>query len=300
MKWPSLSGGPVVEVCAVAKRDLKAGEILDDYGMYMTYGEAVNADEMCRGRYLPEGLVEGCKLMRDVRKDAGDHVRKRRASARPARRHTAGRTIPAFPGRQLAGGSSENPRLTPIMKVVLFCGGLGCAMREYSEALPKPMVPIGYRPILWHVMKYYAHYGHKDFILCLGYKADAIKKYFLKYNECVSNDFVLSKGGKNVELLRQRHPRLEHHVRRHRAHGEHRAEAEGRPEALEGRGDVPGKLHRRPFGCASSGRDRCVQTQRQHRLFRRGETAGQLSSHQCGFEAGSSGASSTSASPERG
>lgn len=87
------------------------------------------------------------------------------------------------------------------MKVVLFCGGLGMRMREYSEMLPKPMVPIGYRPILWHVMRYYAHYGHKDFILCLGYKADIIKKYFLEYNECVSNDFVLSNGGKNVELL---------------------------------------------------------------------------------------------------
>src|SRR5438552_4544918 len=87
------------------------------------------------------------------------------------------------------------------MKVVLFCGGLGMRMREYSEALPKPMVAIGYRPILWHVMKYYAHYGHKDFILCLGYKADVIKKYFLDYDECVSNDFVLSRGGKNVELL---------------------------------------------------------------------------------------------------
>jgi glucose-1-phosphate cytidylyltransferase len=74
-------------------------------------------------------------------------------------------------------------------------------MREYSEAVPKPMVPIGYRPILWHVMKYYAHYGHKDFILCLGYKADVIKSYFLEYNECVTNDFVLSEGGKNVELL---------------------------------------------------------------------------------------------------
>jgi glucose-1-phosphate cytidylyltransferase len=87
------------------------------------------------------------------------------------------------------------------MKVVLFCGGLGMRMREYSEAVPKPMVPIGYRPILWHVMKYYAHYGHKDFILCLGYKADVIKDYFLNYNECVSNDFVLSRGGKNLELL---------------------------------------------------------------------------------------------------
>lgn len=88
------------------------------------------------------------------------------------------------------------------MKVVLFCGGLGMRMREYSEMLPKPMVPIGYRPILWHVMRYYAHYGHRDFVLCLGYKADIIKNYFLEYNECLSNDFVLSNGGKNVELLK--------------------------------------------------------------------------------------------------
>jgi glucose-1-phosphate cytidylyltransferase len=87
------------------------------------------------------------------------------------------------------------------MKVVLFCGGLGTRMREYSETIPKPMVPIGYRPIIWHVMKYYAHYGHKDFILCLGCKADVIKNYFLTYDECISNDFVLSGGGKNVELL---------------------------------------------------------------------------------------------------
>jgi predicted homoserine dehydrogenase-like protein len=63
-------GGPVVEVCAVAKRDLKAGEVLDDYGMYKTYGEAVNTGEMSNGRYLPEGLVEGCKLKRDISKDA--------------------------------------------------------------------------------------------------------------------------------------------------------------------------------------------------------------------------------------
>ena len=63
-------GGPVVEVCAVAKRELKAGEVLDDYGMYMTYGEAVNADEMCRKHYLPEGLVEGCILVRDIPKDS--------------------------------------------------------------------------------------------------------------------------------------------------------------------------------------------------------------------------------------
>jgi glucose-1-phosphate cytidylyltransferase len=86
------------------------------------------------------------------------------------------------------------------MKVVLFCGGLGLRIRD-SEDIPKPMVQIGYRPVLWHVMKYYAHFGHKDFILCLGYRADAIKKYFLDYNECASNDFVLSGGGRKVELL---------------------------------------------------------------------------------------------------
>jgi glucose-1-phosphate cytidylyltransferase len=87
------------------------------------------------------------------------------------------------------------------MKVALFCGGQGLRMREFSETIPKPMVNIGYRPILWHVMKYYAHYGHKDFILCLGHGADFIKNYFLNYNECISNDFVLSKGGKNLRLF---------------------------------------------------------------------------------------------------
>ena len=87
------------------------------------------------------------------------------------------------------------------MKVVLFCGGFGTRLREYSEIIPKPMVNIGYRPILWHVMKYYAYYGHNDFILCLGYKADYIKNYFLNYNEALSNDFVLTQGGKNLELL---------------------------------------------------------------------------------------------------
>src|SRR4051794_4741024 len=88
-----------------------------------------------------------------------------------------------------------------MMKVVLFCGGLGLRMREASEALPKPMVPIGNRPVLWHVMKYYAHFGHTDFILCLGYKAEVIKDYFLSYKEELSNDFVLTQGGQSVELL---------------------------------------------------------------------------------------------------
>jgi glucose-1-phosphate cytidylyltransferase len=87
------------------------------------------------------------------------------------------------------------------MKVVLFCGGLGMRLRQAGEDMPKPMVPIGYRPILWHLMKYYAHFGHKDFILCLGYRADAIKKYFLSYEETISNDFVLSAGGRQVDLM---------------------------------------------------------------------------------------------------
>jgi glucose-1-phosphate cytidylyltransferase len=86
------------------------------------------------------------------------------------------------------------------MKVVLFCGGLGTRLREYSDTVPKPMVNIGYRPILWHIMKYYAHYGHKDFILCLGYRGDLIRQYFLTYDECISNDFVLSNGGRDVHL----------------------------------------------------------------------------------------------------
>jgi len=86
------------------------------------------------------------------------------------------------------------------MKVVLFCGGLGLRLRDYADHVPKPMVSIGYRPILWHVMKYFAHFGHKDFILCLGYRGDLIKQYFLNYDECLSNDFVLSKGGKRLEL----------------------------------------------------------------------------------------------------
>ena len=86
------------------------------------------------------------------------------------------------------------------MKVVLFCGGLGLRIRDYSESIPKPLVPIGQRPMLWHVMKYYSHYGHNEFILCLGHQGEAIKRFFLNYDECLSNDFVFSEGGKKVML----------------------------------------------------------------------------------------------------
>lgn len=87
------------------------------------------------------------------------------------------------------------------MKVVLFCGGQGLRMRGAADGLPKPMVPLGRRPLLWHVMRYYAHYGHKDFILCLGHGGEAIKEYFVADQEWRSNDFVLAPGGSGPELL---------------------------------------------------------------------------------------------------
>jgi glucose-1-phosphate cytidylyltransferase len=87
------------------------------------------------------------------------------------------------------------------MKVVIFCGGLGVRMGEETQRIPKPMITVGKRPILWHIMKWYAQWGHEEFVLCLGYKAETVKQYFLAYNEALSNDFVLSNGGKDVELL---------------------------------------------------------------------------------------------------
>jgi glucose-1-phosphate cytidylyltransferase len=88
-----------------------------------------------------------------------------------------------------------------VMKVVLFCGGLGTRIREYSETIPKPMIPVGHQPILWHVMQYYSQYGHRDFILCLGYKANIIKDFFLSYKPQAFADCVVSGFGSKVELL---------------------------------------------------------------------------------------------------
>ncbi|MCV7178482.1 glycosyltransferase family protein [Mycolicibacterium sphagni] len=86
------------------------------------------------------------------------------------------------------------------MKVVLFCGGYGMRMRNsVHDDIPKPMQMVGPRPLLWHVMRYYAHFGHKEFILCLGYGASHIKDFFLEYRETASNDFVMRDG--QVHLL---------------------------------------------------------------------------------------------------
>jgi len=87
------------------------------------------------------------------------------------------------------------------MKVVLFCGGLGMRMRDGTSNAPKPMAMVGERPLLWHVMRYYAHYGHTEFVLCLGYGASVVKDFFLTYDETRSNDFVIENGARDVQLF---------------------------------------------------------------------------------------------------
>src|SRR5262245_33745620 len=108
--------------------------------------------------------------------------------------------VAGSPGGCGACHTRINRRLS--VKVVIFCGGKGLRMREASEVLPKPMIPIGNRPILWHIMKYYAHFGLKDFVLCLGYRAEAIKDFFLNYDEAAEKDFVVAEGGATVHLLK--------------------------------------------------------------------------------------------------
>jgi glucose-1-phosphate cytidylyltransferase len=115
----------------------------------------------------------------------------------------AGWFIPRQPRSPSIGGEAATHGTEAGMKVVLFCGGLGTRLRDYSDQIPKPLVDVGPRPIIWHLMSYYSHFGHKDFVLCLGHGARAIKEYFLRYDECISNDFVLSDGGKKIELLRR-------------------------------------------------------------------------------------------------
>ncbi len=92
------------------------------------------------------------------------------------------------------------------MKVVLFCGGLGTRIRDYTENVPKPMIPVGNHPILWHIMQYYSQYGHRDFVLCLGYKANIVKDYFSKVNPTTYSDCVISDFGTKIELIGEQPP----------------------------------------------------------------------------------------------
>lgn len=89
------------------------------------------------------------------------------------------------------------------MKVVIFCGGFGVRMGEETRRIPKPMIEIGGKPILWHIMRYYSMWGHDEFILCLGYKGEVVKRFFLSYEGALLNDFVLDRNssGTKVELL---------------------------------------------------------------------------------------------------
>ena len=115
------------------------------------------------------------------------------------------------------------------VKVVIFCGGLGVRMGEETQRIPKPMIEIGGRPILWHIMRYYAAWGHNEFVLCLGYKGDVVKRYFLEYNGAMLNDFVLDRerGRHEGRAAFPRPRRVADHVRRHRAELDDRRAAEG-------------------------------------------------------------------------
>src|SRR5438034_7035182 len=97
------------------------------------------------------------------------------------------------------------------MKVVIFCGGLGTRLREETEFRPKPMVPVGERPILWHIMKLYAHFGHRDFVMCLGYRGQAIREYFLNY-EAMNNDFTICLGEMRALTYHARHEEQDYRV----------------------------------------------------------------------------------------
>ena len=132
------------------------------------------------------------------------------------------------------------------MKVVLFCGGLGMRMRDGVTNAPKPMATVGERPLLWHVMRYYAYYGHTDFVLCLGYGASAVKDFFLSYDETRSNDFVLDGGARNVTLFRTDISDWRITFRRHGPKHADRREATPSAQVRRRRAHVYGQLRRRP------------------------------------------------------
>ncbi len=89
------------------------------------------------------------------------------------------------------------------MKIVILAGGKGTRISEYTNVIPKPMVPIGDKPIIWHIMKIYAHYGFNDFVVALGYKSDVIKDYFIKFNS-LNSDFTVDLSNGNVEIHQNR------------------------------------------------------------------------------------------------
>jgi glucose-1-phosphate cytidylyltransferase len=97
------------------------------------------------------------------------------------------------------------------MKVVILCGGLGTRLREETEFRPKPLVDVGQRPVLWHIMKLFAHYGYREFVLCLGYRGNMIKEYFLNY-EAFNNDFTIQLGHKHVTTYHGAHDEQDFHV----------------------------------------------------------------------------------------
>jgi len=117
---------------------------------------------------------------------------------------------------------------TPIseMPVVILAGGMGTRLKEETDRLPKPLLPIGERPILWHIMKLYQHHGARRFVLCLGYKSWLIKEYFLRYREHVCDFTLDASNGHAAEFLSKRPGRgeLEDHLRGDRSHHD-----DGRP-----------------------------------------------------------------------
>ena len=116
-------------------------------------------------------------------------------------RAKAGEAVPAGDDGSGAVGA------VVVKQVVILCGGLGTRLKEETEYRPKPMVKIGTKPILWHIMKIYSHYGFKDFVLCLGYKGDMIKEYFYNY-EILNNDFTIELGKHHSMKIHDSHDEI--------------------------------------------------------------------------------------------
>ena len=154
-------------------------------------------------------------------------------------------------------------------KVVLFCGGLGLRMGESSARVPKPMIPIGDRPIIWHIMKYYASFGLNYFVLCLGHRAEVIKEFFLDYNEAICNDFVLSRRRQATSSSWRATSRTGRSPSSIPGCKQHRPASEGRRELHRRRRLLPRDLRRRPDGRPVARDGRAPSSERQGRGFPR-------------------------------